>query len=152
MCRRTALRPCACGWSCSRIPKRASHASRRIRKIPVESEALLAGFTRLARSNPAAADALLPALVQRGDLGTALPGRLRKAAALGDAFGRQSGAVAAFDALPAEEVDGSVQEWRVRAALWAGNFEKAQAWIEEMPGTLASQPRWRYWRAGRWPR
>jgi soluble lytic murein transglycosylase len=40
-----------------------------------------------------------------------------------------------------------VQEWRVRSALWAGDFAKALKWIDEMPLTLSSQPRWRYWRA-----
>lgn len=115
--------------------------------IAVEPDALLAGFTRLARSNPAAADALLPALLQRSDPGGTLGGRLRRAAALGDAFGRQSGAVAAFESLPAAAIDAPVEEWRVRAALWAGNYERALAWIDEMPGALASQPRWRYWRA-----
>jgi soluble lytic murein transglycosylase len=35
----------------------------------------------------------------------------------------------------------------VRAALWAGDFAKALAWIDAMPSSLAAQPRWRYWRA-----
>jgi soluble lytic murein transglycosylase len=44
-------------------------------------------------------------------------------------------------------VDGPVEEWRVRAALWAGDYSKALAWMEHMPASLATQPRWRYWHA-----
>ena len=32
-----------------------------------------------------------------------------------------------------EAVDAQVQEWRVRAALWSGDFARALAWIEQMP-------------------
>ena len=40
-----------------------------------------------------------------------------------------------------------MEEWRVRAALWSGDYGKALSWIERMPAALATQPRWRYWRA-----
>jgi soluble lytic murein transglycosylase len=66
---------------------------------------------------------------------------------MGAAYGRDSAAIAAFDVLPDSSVDNDVREWRVRAALWAGDYQKALAWINEMPATLLSQPRWRYWRA-----
>jgi soluble lytic murein transglycosylase len=52
-----------------------------------------------------------------------------------------------FDALGAQDPDNQVEEWRVRAALWAGDYAKALAWIARMPANLAMQPRWRYWRA-----
>ena len=35
----------------------------------------------------------------------------------------------------------------MRAALWTGDYGRALAWIERMPASLATQPRWRYWRA-----
>jgi soluble lytic murein transglycosylase len=73
--------------------------------------------------------------------------QLQRIAALGAAYGRDPAAVAAFDQLPDSAVDNDVREWRVRAALWAGDYAKALAWIEEMPSTLSSQPRWVYWRA-----
>jgi soluble lytic murein transglycosylase len=44
-------------------------------------------------------------------------------------------------------VDVQVEEWRVRAALWIGDYGKALTWLERMPASLATQPRWRYWRA-----
>jgi len=115
--------------------------------ISVESDALAAGFTRLARLNSSAAEALLPALLARPQLSPALGERLRRAAALGDAYDHAPTAVAAFARLAADPNDEPVQEWRARAALWAGNFAQALNWTLQMPPGLASQPRWRYWRA-----
>jgi len=115
--------------------------------VPVEPEALVAGFTRLAHADSAAASDLLPRLLARPDTEPMLQGRLRRAAALGAAYARQPGAIAAFSQLSGDSIDTPVQEWRVRAALWAGDYEKAFEWIEQMPASLATQPRWRYWRA-----
>jgi soluble lytic murein transglycosylase len=49
--------------------------------------------------------------------------------------------------MAADPNDVAVQEWRVRAALWTGDFATTLAWIDAMPSSLAAQPRWRYWRA-----
>jgi soluble lytic murein transglycosylase len=114
---------------------------------PVEPDALVAGFSRLCNSDYAAALSLLPGLLRHDDLSVVLRNRLRRAAALGAAYGRAPGAVAAFADLPADPADTALLEWRVRAALWAGDFETALRWIDEMPASLAAQPRWRYWRA-----
>ena len=89
-------------------------------KLPVDAEALAAGFTHLSHSNAAAASALLPQLLARPDITPTLEGRLRRAAALGAAYARQPGAVAAFSELSGDSIDATVQEWRVRAALWSG--------------------------------
>jgi soluble lytic murein transglycosylase len=113
----------------------------------VESEALVAGFDRLARADSTSALGLLPALLARPDMTPAMQVRLQRAAALGAAFGRDPAAVAAFDQLPDTAVDSDVREWRVRAALWAGDYSKALKWLNDMPATLATQPKWRYWRA-----
>ena len=75
-----------------------------------------------------------------------LQGRLRRAAALGAAYGRQPGAVAAFSLLPPEVVgrlgtDGACEP-RSGPALRSGPaMDRADA---RQPRT---QPRWRYWRA-----
>ncbi len=113
----------------------------------VEPDALVAGFTRLSNTAPSEATSLLPALIARTDVTADLRARLQRALALGDAYARQPGAVAAFDQLPREILDTQVQEWRARAALWAADFDKAAEWIDRMPPALAAQPRWRYWRA-----
>jgi soluble lytic murein transglycosylase len=115
--------------------------------VSVEPVALLAGFDHLARNDSSAALGILPKLLSRPDMTPAMQAQLQRLAALGAAYGRDSAAVAAFDQLPDSSVDNDVREWRVRAALWAGDYPKALAWIEEMPPTLSSQPRWRYWRA-----
>jgi soluble lytic murein transglycosylase len=113
----------------------------------VEPVALAAGFDHLARADSASALALLPKLLSRPDMTPAMQVQLQRIAALGAAYGRDSAAVAAFDQLPDSSVDNDVREWRVRAALWAGDYGKALSWLEEMPSTLSSQPRWVYWRA-----
>ena len=114
---------------------------------PVEADALLAGYTKLSFTDIAAATSALPGLLQRPDMTPALANKLKRAAALGAAYARAPGAVAAFGKLPDEIDDSQVQEWRVRAALWAGDFAKAAVWIDQMSPSLAAQPRWRYWRA-----
>ncbi len=128
-------------------PKSSLTALAMTPEAPVETDALLAGFTRLSNTDAPAAATLLPLLLSRPDDTPAVHGRLLRAFALGEAYARQPGAVAAFDAVPAENVDTPVQEWRVRAALWAGNYGKVLEWSERMPATLSTQPRWRYWHA-----
>jgi soluble lytic murein transglycosylase len=115
--------------------------------LTVEPEALASGFEKLARTEPGAALDLLPKLLTREGLTPELKDRLRRAAALGAAYDRDPRAIAAFDELPPAAADAQVQEWRVRAALWNGDFARALAWIEQMPPALATQPRWRYWHA-----
>jgi soluble lytic murein transglycosylase len=115
--------------------------------MSVEAEALASGFDKLTRTEPAFALDLLPRLLARDGLAPALQDRLKRAAALGAAYDRDPRAIAAFDDLSPAAVDAQVQEWRVRAALWKGDFARALAWIEQMPPALSAQPRWRYWRA-----
>jgi soluble lytic murein transglycosylase len=115
--------------------------------VSVEPVALAAGFDHLARADSTSALALLPKLLSRPDMTPAMQVQLQRIAALGAAYGRDPAAVAAFDQLPDSAVDNDVREWRVRAALWAGDYPKALAWIEAMPSTVSSQPRWVYWRA-----
>ena len=115
--------------------------------LPIEADALAAGFDKLARSDVQAAFALLPQLSARADSTAALQSRLQRSAALGAAYDRDPRALAAFENLPLDALDNQVQEWRVRAALYAGDFDKVRSWTEQMPPPLASLPRWRYWHA-----
>ena len=115
--------------------------------MTVEPEALAAGFDKLALVDSAAALDLLPRLLARDGMSASLADQLKRSAALGAAYSHDPRAIAAFDSLPPQAVDGPVQEWRVRSALWSGDFARALAWLEQMPPPLATQPRWRYWRA-----
>jgi soluble lytic murein transglycosylase len=115
--------------------------------LPVEPEALASGFEKLSRTEPAAALDLLPKLLARDGLTPELTGRLQRAAALGAAYDRDPRAIAAFNDVPQAAVDGQVQEWRVRAALWNGDYARALTWTEQLAPSLSVLPRWRYWHA-----
>ena len=128
-------------------PKLALNALATNATMPVEPDALDAGFNRLARSDATAALGLLPRLLARPDITPGLRGRLQRDAALGAAYDRNPAAIDALSAVPTETVDDEVEQWRVRAALWAGDYDNALGWIEQMPASLAALPRWRYWRA-----
>jgi soluble lytic murein transglycosylase len=121
---------------------------------PVDSQALQGGFARLSLRDSAAAAMLLPSLLARADMTAAVSQSLQRDAALGLAYDHSPAAVPAFLALSTSAAAQSPQandtrllEWRVRAALWAGDYAQALSWIEHMPEALAAQPRWRYWRA-----
>jgi soluble lytic murein transglycosylase len=114
---------------------------------PVEADALLGGYTRLSRSDSSAALSLLPLLLARADMTPELRTRLQRAAALGAAYDHNPAAVQAFRAVTPQSVDTDVFEWRIRSALWAHDFTLALTWINELPATLKTQPRWRYWSA-----
>ena len=115
--------------------------------LSVEPDALGAGFEKLTHSDSAAAMALLPALLARPEVTPALHTRLQRAAALGAAYDRDPRAIELFNRLEVEPGDALALEWRIRSTLWTGDFTKARSWIEALPASLASQPRWRYWHA-----
>jgi soluble lytic murein transglycosylase len=113
----------------------------------VETDALDAGVNRLARSDPGTALSLLPRLLSRPDMSPGLRGRLERDVALGAAYDRHPDALAALANVPGDTSDDEVWQWRARAALWSADYRQALTWIEQMPPSLASQSRWRYWRA-----
>jgi soluble lytic murein transglycosylase len=115
--------------------------------LPIDPDALAAAFDKLSRADVSAALVLLPQLETRADTTPALRSRLLRSAALGAAYDRDPRALGAFMDLPLDAIDNQVQEWRVRAALYARDFDKVRRWIEQMPPALATQPRWRYWHA-----
>jgi soluble lytic murein transglycosylase len=115
--------------------------------LSIEPDALAAGFDKFSRLDGPAALSMLPALLARDGMTASLRSQLNRSAALGAAYSRDPRAVAAFQDLGPAGSDTLVLEWRVRAALWAGDFDQAKSWITDMPAELAAQPRWRYWYA-----
>lgn len=128
-------------------PKRALAEITADPRQSVEWSALDAGFQKLSRRDPPSAQAAL-AQFDRNRLSDAQYGELRRAVALGLAWDRDPASIAAFQAVPETAVDDLTREWRVRAALWAGDWQLAANWLQTMPATtLATDPRWQYWRA-----
>ena len=128
-------------------PQAAIDALIRSPDVAVEAEAMLAGWTRLSRRNPDAARDRYDALVAaRGfDLEAASP--YARALALGLAWSRKPGALRYFALTKPADYDDLAYEWRVRAALWAGNWTEVAAAVESMPPPLRDESRWRYWLA-----
>jgi soluble lytic murein transglycosylase len=110
----------------------------------VEDEALLAGWERLARRDPQAAGDRIAGLAAARP---ALASRLSRALALGLAWSRQDGASRQFERVAEADYDDVAREWRVRAALWAGDWPQVARAVAAMPAALGDTPRWRYWSA-----
>jgi peptidoglycan lytic transglycosylase len=60
---------------------------------------------------------------------------------------RSPNALKWLSAVSAEPGDLSLKLWRVYAALWAGEWDTAQRFIEALPDAERSSSRWRYWTA-----
>jgi soluble lytic murein transglycosylase len=113
----------------------------------VEPAALLAGWTRLARSDPEGAAARYSALVDARALDERAASPYALVTALGLAWSRTPGALEFFSRADAGDFDDVAHEWHARAALWAGDWRRATQAIEAMPESLRTQNRWRYWAA-----
>jgi len=116
-------------------------------KEAVEADALLDGYTRLTRSKPDIALQFYKPLLDAEQLQGEAAVPYTVVLALGLAWGRMPEAVEYFERVPEAATDARVQEWRIRAALWNGNWERAREWIARLPKNLATQDRWTYWRA-----
>jgi len=124
------------------VDELVSHPDREI-----EPDALLAGWTLLARGDPEEAASRYPALVDTRDLDERAASPYALATALGLAWSRKPGSLEFFSRVDAEDFDDVAHEWHARAALWAGDWRRATQAIEAMPDALRSQNRWRYWAA-----
>jgi len=113
----------------------------------VEEQALLDGWSRLARRDPRGAQDRYRALLESRGGGTPLASKLAKPVALGLAWSRLDGALEFFGRIEATDFDETTHEWHVRAALWAGHWKQAQQAVTAMPPALRDTPRWRYWEA-----
>jgi len=113
---------------------------------PVDQDALFAGWTKLTRASPLAAQDRydkVSALV-----GSERAGEYRLALAFGLAWDRRAPeALAAFDRIPAANLDDYARAWQARAALWVGDWAQVERSIAAMSPAQQAQTRWQYWRA-----
>lgn len=109
-------------------------------------DALVQAFERLARQNSPAARPLFEPLLRRDALDELQRAQLQRAYALGLAYDHDPEALRHFD-LPPAALDMLAHEWRVRAALLHGDWNRASQWLLAMPDVQRQEPRWRYWRA-----
>ncbi|HEX9206909.1 MAG TPA: transglycosylase SLT domain-containing protein [Steroidobacteraceae bacterium] len=114
---------------------------------PVENDALLDGWMRFARTDPDAAAAMYPALVESRRLDDRGASPYALAVALGRAWSRLPGALEFFQRVHPDDFDERAHEWHARAALWAGDWPRVAKAIAAMPESLRSQARWQYWTA-----
>jgi len=128
-------------------PTGAIDALIRLPETQVEEQALLAGWSRLARRNPQAAALRYRPLIESRGGDAALASKLAKDVALGLAWSRLDGALDYFDRVDAADFDELAHEWHVRAALWAGHWRQAGQAVAAMPPELRETSRWRYWEA-----
>lgn len=115
-------------------------------ELPTEWAPLRDAYAKLVRGAAADGQELLPQLLKR-PLTEPQRLELRMLTALALAWDRRPEALAAFRDLPDAALDARSHEWRVRAALWAGDWTLALDWLQRLPPELATQPRWSYWRA-----
>jgi len=114
---------------------------------PVETPALLDGWSRAARADAEATATRFPALVQARGFDERAASPFALAVALPLSWRRDPRALEFFSRVHADDFDERGHEWWVRAALWAGDWPLVQRAIAAMPEDLRHQNRWRYWDA-----
>jgi soluble lytic murein transglycosylase len=110
-------------------------------------EALLAGWSRLARQDPDAAVQRYSQLIRARTLTSDSASPFALAVALPLAWQRDARAEDFFARVSTHDLDDSALEWRARAALWAGNWPLVTQSIAAMSETNRQSARWRYWSA-----
>ena len=128
-------------------PKRSIDALLAAPGAPVLAEALLAGWSRLARQNPDDAVDRYSQLVQTRGLSADLASPFALATALPLAWRRDARAEDFFGRVGTHDLDDTALEWRARAAMWAGNWPLVSQTIAVMSEANRQTARWRYWAA-----
>ncbi len=116
-------------------------------QTPVEIDALYDGFARAARADGATALKLYKPLLKARDIPKARRADFTRALATGLAQDRQPEAIEYYRELPDKGLEDKDLEWRLRAAIWNGEWKLFSKWYEHAPDAITSQSRWRYWRA-----
>jgi len=113
----------------------------------VEAIALLDGWKRLTRNDVNGAMQRYTTLARARDLPPESVSRFALELALSLAWSRRSESLSYFAKVRASELDDSGAEWYARAALWAGEWQRAAQVIEAMSPVLRQQTKWKYWSA-----
>lgn len=113
----------------------------------VDPEALLAGWTRLARSNRDAALDRYEKLVRTRKLTAEQASRYALALALPLAWDRRPEAVSYFKRVQPDDLDDNALEWQARAAMWQEDWSLVERSIAAMSDEFRKTARWRYWAA-----
>jgi len=116
-------------------------------QVAVDQTALLAGWTRLARTNPSAARERYPGLMRARGLTAETGSPYALALALSLARNHDPAALEYFARVASRDFEDSALEWRARAAILAGNWKLASKSIVAMSETNQKTARWRYWAA-----
>jgi soluble lytic murein transglycosylase len=115
--------------------------------VAVDPAALLAGWTRLARTSPSAAGERFRGLMSARGLTRDTGSPYALALALSLAWNHDPESLRYFDLVAAGDFDDSAHEWRARAAILAGEWKLASRSIAAMSEANRQTARWRYWAA-----
>ena len=128
-------------------PQRSLDALIASPKVAVDQRALLAGWTRLARTNPSAARERYQGLMSARGLTRETGSPYALALALSLAWNHDPAALEFFRLVASFDFDDSALEWRARAAILAGDWKLASESIVAMSDINQRTARWRYWAA-----
>lgn len=102
------------------------------------------GLTRLAKTDPDAAEALFAALATPLTLDDTGRGQVLNQIALWSAASYLPNAAARFARVPPKAYDDRLHEWRAREALSRNDLAATRRAIAAMPEAQRADPRWRY--------
>jgi soluble lytic murein transglycosylase len=113
----------------------------------VDADALLAGWTRLARTDRAAAKARFAPFTRARGLDRDAASPFALALALPLSWDRDPETLAYFARVAPAHLDDPAREWQARAALWAGDWIQVSTSIGALSEENRGSARWRYWAA-----
>jgi soluble lytic murein transglycosylase len=113
----------------------------------IDTPVLLAGWTKLARTDRDGAIARFDSLVSARGWSAREASPYALALALPLAWDRRPEALKYFTLVDVADLDDNALEWQARAALWAKNWSLVSRTIASMSTTTRDLARWRYWSA-----
>ena len=116
-------------------------------RATVETAALLAGWTKLARGNRTAAKQRFEQLVRARQLDQRAASPFALALAMALSWDRDAETLKYFARVDPADFDDLSREWQARAALWARNWKQVSRSIAAMSEDTRRTARWRYWAA-----